>query len=63
EVAAVKPFTTKRVKQPGRYRVPGSRTVDVEVDAEGNIRTVNRKTGRPLKEKPTPGVQEYILEN
>ena len=59
----VEEFTTKRQKQPGRYRVPGSRTVDVEVDAEGNIRTVNRKTGRPLKEKPTPGVQEYILEN
>lgn len=58
-----KNFTTKRQKQPGRYKVPGSRTVDVEVDAEGNIRTVNRKTGRPLKEKPTPAIQEYILEN
>ena len=58
-----KNFTTKRQKQPGRYRVPGSRSVDIEIDAEGNIRTVNRKTGRPLKEKPTPAVQEYILEN
>ncbi|MDA9247096.1 hypothetical protein N9P25_02090 [Flavobacteriaceae bacterium] len=59
----VEGFKTKRQKQPGRYRVPGSRSVDIEVDADGGIKAVDRKTGRPLKGKPKPGVQEYILEN
>ena len=45
-----------------RFRVPGSRTVDVEVDAEGKAYAVNRKTGRPLKKTP-PKAQEFILEN
>ncbi len=45
-----------------RFRVPGSRTVDVEVDAEGKAYAVNRKTGRPLKETP-PKAQEFILKN
>ena len=59
----VEGFKTKRQKQPGRYKVPGSRSVDIEVDADGGIKAVDRKTGRPLKGKPKPGVQEYILEN
>lgn len=45
-----------------RFRVPGSRTVDVEVDAEGKAYAVNRKTGRPLEKTP-PKAQEFILEN
>ncbi len=45
-----------------RFKVPGSRTVDVEVDAEGKAYAVNRKTGRPLKNTP-PKAQEFILEN
>ena len=59
----VEGFKTKRQKQPGRYKVPGSRSVDIEVDSDGGIKAVDRKTGRPLKGKPKPGVQEYILEN
>lgn len=45
-----------------RFKVPGSRTVDVEVDAEGKAYAVNRKTGRPLEKTP-PKAQEFILEN
>jgi len=45
-----------------RFKVPGSRTVDIEVDAEGKAYAVNRKTGRPLKKTP-PKAQEFILKN
>ena len=59
----VEGFTTKRQKQPGRYRVPGSRSVDIEVSSDGTISAVERKTGRPLDGPIKPAVQEYILEN
>ena len=46
-----------------RVQVPGSRTVDVEIDSEGKFTPVNRKTGRPIKDisKLPVKVQEFLL--
>ena len=61
EVAAVKPFTTKRVKQPEALEVPGSRSVDVKIDADGKPIAISRRTGKPLDKTPA-AVQKFMLE-
>tara|TARA_R110002167_G_scaffold366017_1_gene592637 strand:+ start:3587 stop:10288 length:6702 start_codon:yes stop_codon:yes gene_type:complete len=61
EVAAVKPFTTKRVKQPQALEVPGSRSVDVKIDADGKPIAISRRTGKPLDKTPA-GAQKFMLE-
>ena len=52
--------TTKREKQPVRRNIPKSK-LDIEIDSEGNVQVVDRKTGRPYKKKLPPKVQEYLL--
>ena len=61
EVAAVKPFTTKRVKQPEALEVPGSRSIDVKIDADGKPIAISRRTGKPLDKTPA-GAQKFMLE-
>jgi len=52
----------KRQKQPTKYKVPGSLSVDVEIDSEGKPVAVDRKTGRKLKKTP-PKAEKFILTN
>ena len=45
-----------------RYQVPGSRTIDVEVDESGKPTVVNRKTGKKVDRVPAKA-QDFILTN
>ena len=54
-------FTTKREKQPQIIPVKGSRTVAVQVDPEGKVVAINKKTGKPLEKAPPAKVQKIIL--
>jgi hypothetical protein len=44
------------------YQVPGSRTIDVEVDKNGKPTVVNRKTGKKVDKIPAKA-QDFILTN
>ena len=52
---------SQRKGGPQVFRVPGSRTVDVQLNEDGTVQAVNRKTGRPLKKTPKK-IERFILE-
>ncbi len=51
---------SQRKGGPQVFRVPGSRTVDVQLNEDGTVQAINRKTGRPLKKIPKK-VEKFIL--
>tara|TARA_R110002020_G_scaffold162576_2_gene348310 strand:- start:2825 stop:9385 length:6561 start_codon:yes stop_codon:yes gene_type:complete len=69
KVNEVTPEPSKKKKEPKtplarnikRKRIPKSRTLDIETDAEGNVQVVERATGRPYKKKLPAKIQEYLL--
>ena len=73
DAAKTKKTDTEQVTQPtsteegmsvnrDRYQVPGSRTIDVEVDESGKPTVVNRKTGKKVDRVPAKA-QDFILTN
>jgi len=52
---------SQRKGGPQVFRVPGSRTVDVQLNEDGTVQAINRKTGRPLKKIPKK-IERFILE-
>ena len=51
---------SQRKGGPQVFRVPGSRTVDVQLNEDGTVQAINRKTGRPLKKIPKK-IESFIL--
>lgn len=52
---------TPLARKTQRKKIPGSRSLDLEIDSEGKVQVVERKTGRPYKKKMPAKVQEYLL--